>query len=207
MLLNFDYDGVIADSLELLLDLACRAQTKFSSARQPTKDDYARIENLTFEDIAIRIGLSESEALDYKAEVLGLMQQANSFPPLYPEIGDVLLTLSKHHTVTIISSSLSEWVGSALTHNGIDSAVSAIFGGDLGVDKATRIKLAQNKFGFSAQDTYMFGDAISDIRQGKLARVNTGAVTWGFQDRGLLLAEQPDLILDTPGDLLKLISV
>ena len=50
----------------------------------------------------------------------------------------------------------------------------------------------------------MIGDTISDIRQGKLAEVQTAAVTWGFQPRELLARESPDVMLDDPTDLLNI---
>ncbi len=47
----------------------------------------------------------------------------------------------------------------------------------------------------------MVGDAISDIRLGKLAGVRTAAVAWGYQSREALVAEAPDLVIDAPGQL------
>jgi phosphoglycolate phosphatase len=67
--------------------------------------------------------------------------------------------------------------------------------------KCEKIAIAQQYFKIPATRTYMIGDAISDIRQGKLAGVQTIAVTWGFQRRDLLLAEQPDYVVDSPAEL------
>jgi phosphoglycolate phosphatase len=65
---------------------------------------------------------------------------------------------------------------------------------------------AQGGFNSAPDDTMMVGNAISDIRQGKLAKVKTVAVTWGFQSRELLIAENPDHLADTPTDLLTLFN-
>ena len=83
--------------------------------------------------------------------------------------------------------------------------MTAVLGGDLGLTKADRIVQAQMLTGFDPQDTYMIGDAVSDLRQGKAAGVKTAAVTWGFQSRHRLMAEQPDWICDRPQDLLALL--
>lgn len=46
------------------------------------------------------------------------------------------------------------------------------------------------------------GDAPFDMRAGKAAGLVTVAVTWGFFSRADLEAEEPDLIVDTPAELL-----
>ena len=41
------------------------------------------------------------------------------------------------------------------------------------------------KFGYQETDTWMIGDAISDVRAGRIANVNMAAVLWGYQYREL----------------------
>jgi len=89
-----------------------------------------------------------------------------------------------------------------LERNGLTIGVKKVLGGDLGLSKARRIAMAKSIFNPAHDDSAMIGDAISDIRQGKIARVKTVAVTWGFQSRELLRAESPDHIIDTPEELL-----
>ena len=47
------------------------------------------------------------------------------------------------------------------------------------------------------------GDAPFDLRAGRAAGVATIGVTWGFFTREALEAEDPDLIVDTPAELLR----
>jgi phosphoglycolate phosphatase-like HAD superfamily hydrolase len=60
-------------------------------------------------------------------------------------------------------------------------------------------------FDVPPEETFMIGDAISDIRQGKRAGVRTIAAAWGFQRRDFLLAEAPDFMADEPADLLEIL--
>lgn len=55
--------------------------------------------------------------------------------------------------------------------------------------------------GMAAGAAYI-GDAPFDIRAGKAAGLRTIAVTWGFFSRDALAAEEPDLIADSPAELL-----
>ena len=85
----------------------------------------------------------------------------------------------------------------------LETEISEVFGGELGLSNAQRVSAAQERHGFSCDQTWMFGDAISNVRQGKIAGVKTGAIAWGFQDRQLLEAEAPDCILVSPEELLR----
>jgi len=206
MLLNFDYDGVLADSLEMLLTISQAAQINLGAGRPPNEHDFATIENLTYEDLGVLIGVPASSAVRYKEEVLAIQQKSVSYPDLFPGIVSVFNELARSHLITIITSSQSAWVESALEHHGLRSAISQVYGGELGMTKSERILRAQAIYGFGPNQTFMFGDAISDIRQGKVAGVETGAILWGFQDRGLLKAENPDFMLETPEDLLSTVA-
>ena len=47
------------------------------------------------------------------------------------------------------------------------------------------------------------GDAPFDLRAGRAAGVATIAVTWGFFSPADLVAEGPDVVVDTPEELLR----
>ena len=49
------------------------------------------------------------------------------------------------------------------------------------------------------------GDSEVDIRTAKHARMPSIAVSWGYRDRDLLLAESPDAIADTPSALAQIL--
>ena len=204
MLLNFDYDGVIVDSFDQLLELAIAAQENLDSGRPPTGEDFRTIENLTFDDLARRIGLSDDVVGRYAQEVFELQKQRWNVA-VFPEIVPVFQELAEQHTLVVITASQSDAVSETLKDFGLYCAISQVLGGELGATKSARIAMSREAFHFDRSDTFMIGDAISDIRQGKLAQVQTVAVTWGFQDLELLKIEKPDFVVDEPRDLLKLV--
>ena len=204
MLLNFDYDGVIADSLTALVAIAAQAQGELGLGRSPTAADFAQLDNLTFPDLAQHLGIPVSAIETYVQRVFQL-QHALPPQPLFAGIVPILHHLAQDHTLVVITSSQGTAVTAALAHQRLGTVMTAVLGGDLGLTKADRIVQAQMLTGFDPQDTYMIGDAVSDVRQGKAAGVKTAAVTWGFQSRQRLIAEQPDWICDRPQDLLALL--
>lgn len=59
------------------------------------------------------------------------------------------------------------------------------------------------RLGRPAEGACYVGDAPFDLRAGRAAGVATIGVTWGFFTREALEAEDPDLIVDTPAELLR----
>jgi len=108
------------------------------------------------------------------------------------------------HTLVVITSSQGAAVAATLDDFGLGCAVTRVLGGERGSTKAERIEQSRREYSFNAQDTFLVGDAISDIRQGKLAGVKTIAVSWGHQDRELRERENPDFIFDNPDELLQI---
>ncbi|MCP4117921.1 MAG: HAD hydrolase-like protein [Desulfobacteraceae bacterium] len=206
MLLNFDYDGVIVDSLGNLLDLTIKARELVGVGKTPTRNDFATLEDMTYEELARVIEIPEDKIPRFIETVRDLERRPPAPTFLFPDISNVFEQLARDHEIVVITASTTETVTQILEENGLSRTVAKVMGGELGLSKAKRIAMAQNDFDSAPGDTAMIGDAVSDIRQGKLARVKTVAVTWGFQSRDLLIAERPDLLADTPMDLLTLFN-
>jgi pyrophosphatase PpaX len=64
------------------------------------------------------------------------------------------------------------------------------------------VRFALERLGRTAERACYVGDAPFDLRAARAAGVTAIGVTWGFFDRAALEAEEPDLIVDTPDELL-----
>lgn len=200
--MNFDYDGVLVDSLEDLLGKACEAQRCTGAGRQPTKEDFETISNLTFIHLARRIGILEERFCDFQSNLFELLEEDSGNVRLFGGVGEVIRKLAEEHVLVVITSNLKEAVERVLRQNGLAESFSLILDGRAAGSKSDKIALAQRRFGRGSDDTFMIGDVVSDIREGKIAGVKTVAVTWGYQSRELLLGESPDYVADSPDDLL-----
>jgi phosphoglycolate phosphatase len=201
-LLNFDYDGVLADSLEDLLGKACEAQRRTGEGRQPAKEDFETISNLTFIDLARHIGIPEERVCDFQSKLFELLEENSGDVRLFGGVAEVVRKLAEEHILVVISSNLKEAVERVLRQNGLAESFSLILDARSAGSKSDKIALAQRRFGRGSDDTFMIGDVVSDIREGKIAGVKTVAVTWGYQSREVLLGESPDYVADSPDDLL-----
>jgi phosphoglycolate phosphatase len=199
MLICFDYDGVVVDSLDVLLAISKKAWRTLESGREPEADDFRLIEQLQFDAFAARIGIHESEQQAFINEVIRLQSVPGDWPvDLFDGIPELLSSLSGDHHISIVTASSGDFVRNALEGFGISEAVHSIYGAELGLPKSERIRMAMAKTGTDAANAWMVGDAISDIREGKLAGAKTIAVTWGYQPEALLAAESPDHVVGQP---------
>lgn len=201
MLINLDYDGVVVDSFEILYQQSLKAQALTGYGRPPAHEDIRTLQNMTFQDLGHQCQIPASQIPVFVNHVFDLQRQSTVLPPAFPGMVDQLKALAREHTLTIITSSSKTTVEQALERDDLTSAISLILDGTGSKPKSERIKIAQTTFNVSARHTYMIGDSMSDIRQGKLAGVRTVAVTWGFQPRELLLNEAPDCVIDAPEEL------
>ncbi len=204
MLVNFDFDGVIADSADSVLELTRRAQSEIGGGRAPTRDDLRTLENLTFPDLAEAI---EVDPALFTERVFELQNDTTESPDLFPAMPDLLRSLAHAHSVVIITSSVESQVREILRQNNLEDTVSSICDGKMPGSKSDKIINMLEQFSIARDEAYMIGDARSDIREGKRAGVKTIAVTWGYQSRENLMLESPDFIIDSPQELCALFNI
>jgi phosphoglycolate phosphatase len=206
MLLNFDYDGVITDSFDHFLEVCNLAQIAMGEGRPLTATDLATISNLTFPDVGKLIGLSASRVEKFTHKVIEIQDESGGKAKFFHGIVPVLQELSQKHKIVIITSNHAKKVQYDLCSHGIERAISKIMGCELNITKSERIVKAQKLFGKNGNDTFMIGDVVSDIREGKSAGVKTIAVSWGYQDAAFLNRESPDFMVDQPSQLLDIFA-
>lgn len=205
MLICFDYDGVIVDSFDALLDIAREAWRRVGSGREPVAEDFSTIERLDFDAFAERVEIAPERVGEYIRTVVALQAEPARWQVQpFAGIPEVLQTLAREHTLAVVTASSAAAVRLTLGEHGLDSTVTSVLGAELKRPKHERIVLAMREADASVADTWMVGDAISDIREGKLAGVRTAAVTWGYQSEDLLRAETPDAVVEEPAGLLAL---
>lgn len=204
MLINFDFDGVIADTFDQLFSLCTDVQREIGEGRPPVREDFRTLENLTFAGLATRLGISQSSDKFVQTAILR-QQNSRGLVCFYSGMASLLHRLGRRHDITIVSASSSSLIRDALEANGALSAVHAICGAEEARTKQESLLFNMETFSRSPEQTCMVGDTINDIRQGKAAGVVTVGVTWGFQRGELLQREKPDHLVVSPEALGKII--
>ena len=200
-LILFDYDGVLVESLDLILKMTRRAFLAVGSKCSPSPADVARMHNVTFKGLG-RLGhLSQDRMEAFQTCLLDLNTQHATDPPLFPEIGALLGALADHYTLGIVSANATRGVEQVLAREGLGPLVTTVMGGDMPGRKAEKIARAARQLDIPLGQVYMIGDTVSDIREARRAAVVSIAVTWGWHDEARLITEAPDHVVRSPRDL------
>lgn len=204
MLINFDFDGVIADTFDQLLALCTEAQEIVAEGRLMVERDLRTLENLTFEGLAHRLEIPSGAVSHFLQTVFELQQKEQSTVRFFPGMASLLKRLGKSNDIAIVTSSRGDLVRTHLTGHGASESVAAICGGESGRSKKESILANIKQFSVSPEQTCMVGDAVSDIRQGKASGIITIGVDWGFHARELLEREKPDYLASSPEELVEI---
>lgn len=201
-LLLFDFDGVLADSLEIYSAAVVRCLEQIGTPIVKSREDYLDLfEGNLYESMKSK-GVNLADYARAAREIMPGIDFAAMKP--FPGLGPVLAALSREHCLVVISSNASKMIRRLLTGFGFDGCFEEILGADFSVSKKEKIDHALAKYGMDARNTFYIGDTAGDIREARAAGVRSVAVTWGWHSRERLLAAQPDVLVDTPEALLSL---
>ena len=115
--------------------------------------------------------------------------------PLLQVLGVVQAILSSYPQETLLEET---------EHHGIQGLFLDIVGS--AHDKVSAMATLMERNGFLASSTAYIGDMVYDVRVGKIARVTTIALFWGYQPRSRLLSAEPDFVLADLREIKKIIS-
>jgi phosphoglycolate phosphatase len=197
----FDFDGTIADSFDLVLDLFY----ELTGIRQFSEAEIVELKKLSLRNAAKIIHLSPRQLpfLLIKGRTR-MGRRLNEISP-FPGIDKALKQLKDEgHRLFIISSNSGHNVTTFLETHRLADNFEEIYGGVGLLGKASVLRKVMHRKKLAPEDTYYVGDEARDIIAAKHAHVYSLAVSWGYNDVSLLEKEQPYRILKKPKDILSL---
>lgn len=196
----FDFDGVIADSLESIHQATIRA------LREHGLDDLAA------DDFVLRLvesnwfeGLQKAGVPGRVGRVIDdlvAMSVASGEVAPYEGIREVVAALAERHRVLIVTSNRSDIVEDFLSQWDI-TGIDEVLGGDKGESKVPKLTAALARYPHDG--AWFVGDTVGDVVEGRAAGVATVAVAWGWHSERQLVESSPDRVACTPRDLLRLL--
>jgi phosphoglycolate phosphatase len=198
----FDFDGVLADSLDLYAEAVARCLSRIGTPIVQNREDYLALFDGNFYESMAAKGVDLVAFAEAAKEILpGIDYDAmKPFDGLIP----VLEALQKDHLLAVVSSNGFRTISSMLERFGFDCFFQGILGSDFLFSKKDKIAHALLKYGIDRERTFYIGDTTGDILEAREAGVRTVAVTWGWHSRERLVAVHPDFLVDRPEDLLRL---
>jgi len=199
----FDFDGTIADSLHMGIDLYNNHIAKKLRCKKIQKDE---IEDLKGKNIYKLlkdhdINLIKLPILLFRLKKL--MSEKMDEIPLIDDIKETLETLNKMgHNMGVLTSNNKKNVDSFLRHYGLEDLFSFIysekniFGKDKAINKMINIE--------NLDKIIYVGDETRDIEACKKAGVPIISVGWGFNTSENLKKHDPNYFIEDPKELLEI---
>ncbi len=207
--LIFDLDGTLVDSLQ---GIAASLNHALASSGLPVHGDDA-VRGFIGNGVKILIRRASpadaDEALrdrierDFKAHY-DLSWQTGTI--IYPAITDLLESLqSRGYPLAVLSNKPHPFTVAMVSQLFPSVRFSVVLGQRPGIphkpDPAGALEISA-AFGLSPAECWVIGDSTMDIETARNAGMRAIGVTWGFHDRGRLLAARADQLVDEPEELL-----
>ena len=210
-LLIFDLDGTLADTLHTIRNAVNMCMEHFGF---PTH---------TYEQVRVNVGsgvrsliersLPNDESIDGERfeEILAYFRTRyeithDDIEGCYEGLYDVVMRLySSGYKIAVLSNKPDPLVKNIIKKLFPEGVVSIALGQTetpRKPDPTVPIMIAR-ELGAELADTYFIGDSEVDVLTAHNSGMHAVAVSWGFREREVLLEAAPEVIIDSPEELLK----
>lgn len=202
--LIFDFDGTIADTLPLYLDILYRGRT--SSKSTITEEKMVQLRKAPLVRLVGHLDVPPfSRARILWVRWKHLHKRVGEAKP-FDDMCEILVRLHKEgHKLFVLSTNYERNVRAFLRVQKLEEYFSGVY--HCGVfTKARGLRRIMARHGLGKQSTYYIANEPLDMRAARLAGVHGVAVTWSGQEPQALAAEHPQAMLHKPDELLELFS-
>ncbi|MBN2892251.1 MAG: HAD-IA family hydrolase [Bacteroidales bacterium] len=201
----FDFDGTLADSVLLGVEIANYLAPKFGfESADMSKIDYYR--TLSAQEILkeFKIPLFKLPivAPAFKIELNKRLDQLLA----YEGVDIMLKELSLKYKVGVLTSNSVENVQKFLTKNDTIKYVSDIRSEFQVFGKHLSLRKIISKYKIDKKDFIYVGDETRDIEATKKVKISSIAVTWGINSEDVLRKFKPTFVAHTPADVVSFVN-
>jgi HAD superfamily hydrolase (TIGR01549 family) len=205
-LILFDFDGVLADTLNDLIQFGQEACDELGVKHTVTAHDLHSLEIMSFATYGRQLGVPQELVNDFVRRCLEKTAAKESPPAIFAGLAEVVQTLSVKHVLGIVTTNSTQNVKMFLAEHGLQDCFRVIHGIDSLGSKAEKISKARNQFPQPDKAVFMIGDSLSDMQAAKEASVQSIAVGWGHQNLEKLVTMNPDYVVHSPKELLDIFA-
>ncbi len=209
-LIVFDFDGVIADSMEATIEIYNRLALSFGLRQVSDKKEIEKFRNQQAWDVVKSLNISGLKLLKLIAKSRSETFKVIENLPSQKGMPAVLQTLKKDgYTLGIVTANSVKNVRKFLRKQNLE-IFDFIYEVNLLINIITRrdkdhiLRKIAKIYNLSSQEVVYIGDQTSDIDSGNKAGVRTAGVGWGYNSPKILKEQNPDYFFEKPEDILKL---
>ncbi len=196
--LLFDFDGVIADSLETYFSAFTEVCTEMGFDHINSKESLlALFDGNVFLQL-VRAGFPVSRLREMAVRFSPRIRAIAATVPPFPGMPETLSRLAERHPVYVVTSNETAVVRGFLERHSV-TGVRDVIGADIEPSKVKKIRAARKRE--PRRTPYYIGDTRGDMTEARRARALPVAVTWGWHDEPRLLKGRPAHVMHTPAEL------
>ncbi|WP_088894372.1 HAD-IA family hydrolase [Leptolyngbya ohadii] len=200
-LIVFDFDGTIADSLEIFIKTANQLAEDYGYA-PVAASQVPLFRTFSARKMIRYLGIPAWKLPFYLQR---FRQELSQFIPdlqFIPGMREALLELHQQgYRLGIVTSNSSENVACFLQLQEMSHLFEFVDGAQILSGKAWVLRKLVRLNRTESQQLVLVGDEVRDVKAAKRAGLASIAVSWGLNDRTILLAAAPDALIDRPDQL------
>ncbi len=201
----FDFDGTIADTFSVCVDIANKNASKFGFRKIKT-DEFEMLRGMTPFELLKEFKIPFYKVPFFIKKVQLELYEGMDKVAIFPGMKKVIESLhKKNYLLGIITSNTEENVRRCLEANNV-SAFDFIHNERNIFGKSHTIKNVLKTHTLKPSEVVYVGDEVRDIQASKKSRIKCISVTWGFNTKELLKKSKPTFIVNSPMELLKLLK-
>jgi len=203
----FDVDGTLIDTLAVILDVLGETMRRFAGIEVPSEDIRAVI-GMPLREEFLTFCSPSDETLDQMVDfaVAKLAAQKHLETEFEPSVMALRACYEAGLKTALVTSKSRSELDLFLDHfSGRDCIHTAVCASDVFEPKPhpESVRLACDRLGCRPEDALMIGDSVFDIRSARSAGAFSIGVAYGSGPLSSLRAEQPDVLIETPSELLE----
>ena len=204
-LVVFDFDGTIADTMNIGLQIANDLSAKYRY-RKVSSEELINYRNLNTREALKRVGISYFKLpfiiLDFRRELKKRIQLLEPVKGMVSVINQLHL---RKCSVGIVTSNSIENVESFLNNASISSKFQFVQAQKSLFRKNTLLKSILKNYNLRPLEVLYVGDETRDIEAARKCGIPIASVCWGFNTKMVLKRHDPDYLIESPSGLLELI--
>lgn len=197
----FDFDGTLADSLELAIGLY-NTIARGRGYGTLTSENLAELRTLSILQRCERLGVPAYRLPGLVVEVGRAYRQAAGTVALHQGVPELLRTLRERGLqVAIVSTNHEETIRAILARHGVADLVGAVHCSSKLFGKARLLRELMRRERLRPEQLVYVGDEHRDVEASREAGVRVIAVTWGADAEPRLREAAPDALATRPGEI------
>lgn len=185
----FDFDGVIANSWEVVMGIVRLADPEISEAEY--RERFRGNVEGTVAALTDRLGHDFFDEYAAKADEM----------PMFEGMREVIENLCRQYVLTIVSSTRTDILDAFLRVHNLRDCFAGLYGNTEGYSKAVKLRKALEELAVDAQKSVFVTDTLGDLKEAATVQVATIAVTWGYHGAETLANGGPVVVVTRPADL------